>query len=315
MSDIDEIAAFWGQVDAAPRLIAQRENAVYEAVIGGQRLALRLHRAGYQSQIAIESELRWTSRMAAIGFPCPAPVAALDGAFLRAVPGGSFASAVTWVDGDAIGDGDTPLGGTLTEQTALYSAVGALIAAFHDASDTVPTGDIQRLPWDADALVGDAPTWGRFWENPTLSTAEADRLQMARARAFETLINMEAPDAGLIHADCLQENIMTTPSGLALIDFDDAGFGYRGYDLGSAMIQHHAHPNLTKLTEALLSGYRTLRPAPTVSDVFFFMSLRAMASCGWAITRCEGNAAAQRAMADRALACVEIWESARDGVP
>ncbi|MEL6587668.1 MAG: phosphotransferase, partial [Pseudomonadota bacterium] len=109
MSDIAKIAVFWGQVDEAPRLIAQRENAVYEVVVDGQRMALRHHRAGYQTRTAIESELRWTARMADIGFPCPAPVAALDGAYLRAVPGGSHASAVTWVDGGAIGDRDVPL--------------------------------------------------------------------------------------------------------------------------------------------------------------------------------------------------------------
>jgi len=309
MSDIASIAAYWGKVEVAPRLIAQRENAVYEVVIDGQRLALRHHRAGYQSRMAIESELRWTHRMASLGFPCPKPVASLDGALLKAVPGGSYASAVEWIEGVAIGSGDTPLAGDLGTQTALYSAVGALIAACHDATDAVETEDIQRMAWDADALMGDAPVWGRFWENPTLTETEADRLLRARARVYDLIVTLEAPDAGLIHADCLQENILATRLGLALIDFDDAGFGYRAYDLGTAMVQHCSHPNLDLMLDAMLASYASLRPAPDADLVKMFMAVRGMVSCGWAITRCAGDAEAQRAMAERALRCLGVWEA------
>lgn len=164
-----------------------------------------------------------------------------------------------------------------------------------------------RPAWDADALVGDTPLWGKFWENPTLSEAEADLLIEAKARAYETLMTMDTVDAGLIHADCLQENILSTPAGLALIDFDDAGFGYRGYDLGTALVQHHAHPRLALLGDALLAGYGTLRTPPSPDELRFFTMLRAMASCGWVITRGAGNLAYQRAQADRAMACVHAW--------
>ena len=309
MPDIADIAARWGAVDIQPRLIAQRENAVYEAVINGQRLALRQHRAGYQTQAAIESELRWTSRMASAGFPCPVPVAALDGRLLQVLPDGSYASAVTWIDGQAIGEGGVELGGSSEKQVALYSAVGALIAACHNATDEAKTDDLHRMAWDAEALMGNEPVWGRFWENPTLTTKEAERMLAARARAHEILTALDAPDTGLIHADCLQENILKTKDGLALIDFDDGGFGFRAYDLGTAMVQHHAHPNLEAMIDALIGGYGTLRPAPDKAMVKLFMAARGMASCGWAITRCTGDAGAQRAMADRALGCLDIWDA------
>lgn len=307
MSDLMEIAALWGAVDEAPELIAARENHVYAARIEGRKLALRVHRAGYQSRMAIESELRWTRRMADIGFPCPRPIASNDGTLLRAVHGGQYASAVSWFEGGAIGSSGEELKGTDAEIAALYSSVGALIAAFHDATDAVVTDDIQRPAWDAEALLGEEPLWGRFWENPTLSEAEAELLLRAKARAHETLVAMESADAGLIHADCLQENILATPAGLALIDFDDAGFGYRAFDLGTAMVQHHAHPRRAVLEEALLQGYGTLRVAPTMADLRFFTMLRAMASCGWVISRGAGDAAYQRGQAERALHCVRDW--------
>ncbi|MEM9852827.1 MAG: phosphotransferase [Pseudomonadota bacterium] len=305
MQELSEIAGFWGSVEEPPRLIAARENRVYEARISGARVALRLHRAGYQSRMAIESELRWMARLAEIGFPCPKPVASSDGSFLRAVQGGQYASAVSWLAGRAIGQSGEELAGSDAQLRALYASVGALIAAFHDATDAILTDDIQRPAWDAEALLGEEPLWGRFWENPTLSSSEAETLLRAKARAYDQLVELEEADAGLIHADCLQENILATPEGLALIDFDDAGFGYRDYDLGTALVQHQGHPKLALLEEALLAGYATLRTPPNLARLRFFVMLRAMASCGWAISRAAGDRALQRQQAERALRAVE----------
>lgn len=307
MSSLIDIARLWGAVDSPPELVAARENSVYACVIDGQKLALRVHRAGYQSRMAIESELRWTARLANVGFPCPRPVASVDGTLLRAVHGGTYASAVTWFDGAAIGETSRAIEGAEAEIAALYASVGALIAAFHDATDAVETADILRPAWDADALLGEEPLWGRFWENPTLSEAESELLLRVKSRAYEALVEREDADAGLIHADCLQENILATPSGLALIDFDDAGFGYRNYDLGTAMIQHFQHPKRAVIETALLAGYNTMRTAPSLADLRFFMMLRALASCGWVITRGAGDHEYQRLQADRALHCAREW--------
>lgn len=232
MPEIDDIAALWGQLDGAPEFVAARENSVYHCRIDGQSVALRLHRPGYQSYAAIQSELRWCARLADLGFPCPRPVVSDDGSYLRSVHLGGHASVVSWLDGAAIGAGDTRLQGSEAEQAALYHAVGALLAALHQATDVIQTEDLQRGSWDADTLLGEAPIWGRFWENPTLTRAEADLLLRTKARAYDLLVRQETIDAGLIHADPLQENILATPAGLALIDFDDGGFGYRAYDLG-----------------------------------------------------------------------------------
>ena len=70
MSDLPEIAAQWG-ANGPVRLIAERENAVYKILRDGTPMALRLHRAGYQSEAAILSELRWMQRLEEAGFACP----------------------------------------------------------------------------------------------------------------------------------------------------------------------------------------------------------------------------------------------------
>ena len=58
MIDLPAIAAKWG-ANGQVQLIAERENAVYKILRDGTPMAMRLHRAGYQSETSILSELRW----------------------------------------------------------------------------------------------------------------------------------------------------------------------------------------------------------------------------------------------------------------
>jgi len=248
------VAAAWGALDGVPRLIRNRENIVFEALFtDGRRAALRLHRAGYQTTQAIEAELIWTERLAEAGFPCALPLRCLNGD-LVCVTDGVAASVVTWIDADGIGENDVTYDGNEAAHCALYRDVGRLIRALHEATDAMDTGDITRPSWEREALLGDAPLWGRFWENPSLTSTEVDELQAARARAKEHLTRLD-PAVGLIHADLLQENILQNGAGLWLIDFDDSGLGYRGYDLGTALIQHAELAYLPALEAALCDGY------------------------------------------------------------
>ncbi|TMV36114.1 hypothetical protein FGG78_43935 [Thioclava sp. BHET1] len=93
------------------------------------------------------------------------------------------------------------------------------------------------------------------------------------------------------------------PEGLALIDFDDSGFGFRLYDLGTLMIQNLEEPAYPQLLAAALAGYEEIRPlgdhAALLPD---FVALRAMASCGWIVPRTAPEDARRRLYAARALA-------------
>ena len=105
----------------------------------------------------------------------------------------------------------------------------------------------------------------------------------------------------------LQENVFQTEAGLTLIDFDDAGFGYRGYDLGVCLSQHYATRHLNDLIAAVAEGYGTLRQAPSIEDIKFFLMLRGLASCGWVITRQPKKSPVQRRYAERALHLAHQW--------
>jgi Ser/Thr protein kinase RdoA (MazF antagonist) len=301
----EEAARLWGAV-GVPRLIKDRENAVYEiALPGGERAALRLHRPGYQSMGAIRSELWWMAQLAEAGVPVPRPVPTSGGALVGEVAGRA-ASVVSWVEGERIGDGATPLEADGGAVTARYRALGGLIAAMHDATDalTLPP-DFERLSWNSVAYAGDEPLWGRFWENPALSREEAELLRAARGEADAAIARHEAEgaDFGLIHADVLRENVLTDGGQLSLIDFDDSGFGFRAYDLATAEVQGLEDPMNAVASLALHEGYRAARraDAPPLGDVTLFVALRTFASCGWIVTRAAPEDPRQRFYADRAV--------------
>ena len=303
---VNEIAASWGS-DGNPKLIAERENSVYRIEISGEPAALRLHRAGYQNYSTILSELRWTTRLADAGFSCPKPIPQLNGDWVLPLVDGRFATVISWVKGNPIGASEKNFSGSITEHCDLYYGLGHLLAKLHNTTDNIETEDLRRPAWDLNGLLGKTPFWGKFWENPALSAGERKFLIYTRDAAIEYLSNIKDPDFGLIHADALQENVFLNAGALTLIDFDDAGFGYRSYDLGVPMSQHYALNYLNDLIMAIRDGYGTLRTAPSSEEIKFFLLLRCLASTGWVAERQSKKSPSQRVYVERALHSAHQW--------
>lgn len=283
--------AHWDSDGSAPSLISHRENAVYAVrLANGSPAALRLHRPGYNSAPEIASELWWMQALAARGFPVPSPLPARSGELTVPLGKDRLATMLDWAPGAPLGSGGEPLDGSPDEQAALYRQVGALLARFHEDCDALVLPlDFVRRDWDIDGLLGDQPLWGQFWEYPSLSDDDRTVVQAAHAKARTDLAAYLASgaDCGLIHADGLRENIFREGETLTLIDFDDAGFGFRLYDLAVAVSQAIDDPNYGTLSEAVLAGYasgRTLAP-DAASLMPLFAMLRCFASLGWVMPR------------------------------
>jgi Ser/Thr protein kinase RdoA (MazF antagonist) len=295
----------WGGWQVPPLLIKDRENIVYDVRLSdGARAALRLHRPGYQSGAAIEAELTWMQRLAQAGLPVPLPLRTVSGA-LTAQAGGRLASMVSWMTGAPLGAAETPLDGTSGDQAALMHRLGRLIARLHNLTDSMDLPrDLDRPRWDADGFLGPTPLWGPFWANPAFTPDELDDVQRARGLARQRLATLASggTDFGLIHADCLRENVLAEGGVLKLIDFDDAGWGFRAYDLATAVVQSLEEPHLAALVEGLIAGYRTERSLspPAQGDLVLFVMLRTFASAGWIVTRAAADDPRQRFYAARA---------------
>lgn len=300
-----EALAHWGVPEAAPRLAKFRENIVFEARLGDRgRVALRLHRPGYQSREAISAELEWTRRLAEKALPVPEPLVTRDGS-LTAAAGDRVASVVRWLPGAPIGVAERRLDGDATRQRALMRDVGRLVAGLHNATDALRLSRdlIVRPIWNAEGFLGDRPLWGRFWENPAFTDAERSLIEAARAAAWRMLPAPDAVDFGLIHADVLRENILSDGGRLSLIDFDDSGWGFRLYDLATAVVQSLEEPGLAEIVAGVIEGYaaeRALGPADQ-ARLGLFVMLRTFASAGWIATRAAQDDPRQRFYAARAI--------------
>jgi Ser/Thr protein kinase RdoA (MazF antagonist) len=293
--------------------LSHRENAVYAVEIGGKRAALRLHRPGYMSCTAIASELWWMQALATEGFACPAPLPLPDGALILEM-GAQMATMVSWVEGAAIGEGGVPLSGTLSTQCAMMERVGAQIARMHAISDglTLPAG-FERPTWDLEGMLGETPTWGPFWAHPGLT--DRDRALIAEGRAMaRAALEGQDLDTGLIHADLLRENVFTGPQGLTFIDFDDAGLGYRLYDITTTLTQSLEDPELPDLAHALLRGYDDARPlsARDIGLLPVASLLRSFAALGWVIPRYPPDHPKMPVYIARATRAVEALQKGRN---
>lgn len=277
-----EIAArFWG--GRPVRLIRNRENAVFEAELPGGRAALRLHRRGYQLDAAIWSELWWCAALAERGVGVPLALPDLDGNLLVTLPDGRKASMVAWAEGEPLGIAGQPFDMPLADLQTRHHALGELVALVHRTTQglTLPE-TFDRPRWDRAGLVGENPFWGRFWEHPAASPSQRDTLLAARRFldhriAEHAIANPVMP----IHADVLRENVLVNGDSLTLIDFDDSGWGFGLYDLGTVLSQNLYEPHYPLIRDALMQGYGT----EDTAMVEVFTLARTCASVGWTVPR------------------------------
>lgn len=284
----------WTDICGEPQLVMHRENTVFRVETKAGPAALRIHRAGYHSRQAIQSELDWMAHLALNGLAVPAPIRALNGALLVELGNGAgqkcIVDLLTWLEGAPLGKSGEPLSGSLSEQTDIFRALGTSMARLHLTSDAWRApAEFRRHAWDREGLLGDAPFWGKFWSISDCAPEETEILTAARKRAAEALDSHIAAgaDYGLIHADLVRENVLVHEGQIRMIDFDDAGYGFRMFDIATALIKNRREPHYEALKSALLSGYDSVRPRSPrdLQALPLFMLLRALSYLGWAEAR------------------------------
>ena len=280
---VDRALELWGWNGARATLIAARENAVYRVERDAGPVALRFHRQGLRSHAELQSELLWMAALAAAGLGVPAPIATKTGAMCIEIAGVKV-DALTWVDGEPMGREGCPKPTEHLEE--IYHSLGQEMAKLHIASDTwKPPVNFERHSWDKGGLLGEAPLWGRFWENPRLTSSQKALLQTAGESAFATLSHISGIlDYGLIHADLVPDNVMVEAGRIRVIDFDDGGYGFRLFDIATTLNRARRTDRYEALRSALLAGYTGEREIDLV-HLPLFQAVRAFTYVGWIATR------------------------------
>jgi Ser/Thr protein kinase RdoA (MazF antagonist) len=279
----------WDGIISAPQLFMHRENSVFKVQTTQGPAALRVHRHGYHSKEAIESEMQWMAYLASQGVMVPEPLVNRQQQFLSEVSyvGNVYiVDLLTWLDGEQLGNSTDPLSFSKTELQQIFFSLGKTIASMHEVSDAweIPRG-FKRHAWDRDGFVGENAFWGNFWNVGDITVDDRQLLLLAREKAGAELnaLRSAGADYGLIHADVVRQNILVVGTDVRVIDFDDSGFGFRMYDFATALVKNRDEPHYAAIKSSLFNGYRSLRELSPLDEhsLDLFLSLRDFAYLGW----------------------------------
>ena len=271
--------------------LAVSENATFRVEVGGAPTAvLRVHRPGYQGRPEIRSELAWIGALRAAGAVATAPPLPLCGGDAPA----SVAVAGLALHVSAFGflPGDAPAAGLVP----CFERLGEVTARLHGhARGWRRPGWFRRQRWDWAATLGEAPIWGDWRAAPDLAAdgraliGRAVRRLEARLAAYGT-----GPERfGLIHADLRLANLLADGERLAVIDFDDCGFGWFIYDFAASVSFLEHDPAVPALMAAWCAGYARVRTLAAADRAMLpdVVLLRRLVLLAW-ITSRAGSATA-----------------------
>ncbi|MFT6432291.1 MAG: Ser/Thr protein kinase RdoA (MazF antagonist) [Candidatus Azotimanducaceae bacterium] len=286
-------------------LISQSENLVYQVdTLEGQRFALRVHRPGYHSIQALESEQTWTSALNKAGILVPIGQPKPDGSYYQPVPVLNSEDIrqiglVAWLDGQSLHElVDQQQSKQQPEQAGsqllfdYINKTGTIAGLIHNQSSNwqIPTNFI-RHHLDAEGFMGDSPFWGPFWALPELSAEQTTLFSHVKQALYAYLDRLEKnqDNYSLIHADLHGGNLLVSAQDITVIDFDDAGFGWHPYELAVALFNFQDHPDFSHIYHQLIAGYLQVRSLEQnqLDQIPVFLLIRALAAIGWCHHRRE----------------------------
>ena len=293
------LAAYGCHPAAEVRLLNVSENATYlvDDPDNGPSV-LRVHRLGYHTDAEIASELEWMDALRAeAGIRTPRVLAATDGRRVVTVtdePGGAGRACTPGGAGRDGGEQRTVvrfefLPGTepADDSAEHFAELGEITARMHrHARQWARPADFTRFAWGYDEAFGSVARWGRWQDGIGVGTEERevlgrlDATLRARLAAFGT-----GPHRyGLIHADTRLANLLVDDGGrVSVIDFDDCGFGWYLYDVGTSVSFFEHEPQVPGLIDAWLTGYRRAAElsAADEAEIWTFILFRRLLLVAW----------------------------------
>jgi len=276
----------WGHSpQATASLINLSENATYrvdEPATGGKTI-LRIHRVGYHSMEAINSELQWmTALRRDAGIEAPEPIPAKDGRLIQLLRSPDLADPRHAVMFKFM-SGSEPAEDGLKEPFVRLGEVSARMH-LHARTWPLPPGFTRHI-WDYETSLGSRPHWGRWQDGMGLTPhrlAALERLSLAIKRRLERF-GMGGERFGLVHADIRLANLLVEGERTKVIDFDDCGFSWYLYDLGTALSFLEHRPDVPDLVAAWLTGYRKVAAlsAEDEAEIPTFIMLRRLLLVAW----------------------------------
>ncbi len=288
---VNSVLHRWGlSADSGLSLLCISENATFRAddPERDRPVVFRVHRPGYHGYDEIVSELAWindlrTNRV--VETPCPLEdrEGELVASFrhrgeLRYLVAFEFMPGVEPGESDDLNDG--------------FRQLGEITARLHQHArcwQTPPGFD--RKVWNFETMLGSQPHWGD-WRNALGLDPDGENLLAGCVSLLSRQLDEygAGPERfGLIHADLRLANLLAEDGRLAVIDFDDCGFGWYLYDFAAAISFIETSPQIPALQQAWVQGYRkvaSLSPRDE-SAIPMFIMLRRLLLTAWIASHAE----------------------------
>lgn len=248
-------------------LQAVRHVTYHVETIDDQQFNLRICPAAPNTEQLLSDELLWLDHVSSqTNLQVPTPIRNYAGDFVTVTLSGSYYACVfRWIEGQSVTDVFTP--------QQLFN-LGRTIAMLHACVRTFPSRADQsfRADFYYDArLIEEHRTWLAV-PHPTRTLAQSTLVDAAIAyvlNAFADLGN-DIAHFGIIHADIHVGNVLQKGTDIAIIDFEQLGWGYYGYDLAVLYTElaHMASNNLHNW-DMVLAGYQAIAPLPFPNQAIF----------------------------------------------
>ncbi len=288
----DALAAYGGHPAASVELLNVSENATFLVTDPDTGPSvLRVHRLGYHTEPEIVSELAWMDALRAeAGVRTPRVIPAADGRRVVTVPepGGQnrrYCVRFEFLPGTEPGGAQNP-GEEPALAAAHFAELGEITARMHrHAREWDRPAGFTRFHWDYAAAFGPQARWGRWQDGIGVGSPERailarlDSTLQARLQAFGS-----GPERyGLVHADTRLANLLVHDGLVSVIDFDDAGFSWYLYDLGTSVSFFEHEPQVPGLVGAWLEGYRRAGrlSAAEEAEIWTFIMFRRLLLVAW----------------------------------
>ena len=223
----------------------------------GTKYALRININSTRTVENMKGEIEWVRHLnRTSGIHTPTPIATVkDDYIVSALHADSgqtlYGLMYSWLDGEELGDEPT---------LSQLHEVGRAIATLHQESTDFALSADAALPTFNDFF------WGTedflFSDKSVLSDTDRALIQQAHDLIMQFTNDLyQNSKVHIIHADMHGWNLMWNEDQLSVFDFDDCGYGVEAQDLAVTLY----YLDTPEQDEALLNGYKSVRPLPTYS--------------------------------------------------
>ena len=223
----------------------------------GAKYALRININSTRTVENMKGEIEWVRHLnRTSGIHTPTPIATVkDNYIVSALHADSgqtlYGVMYSWLEGEELGDEPT---------LSQLHEVGRAIATLHQESTDFAVSADAVLPTFNDFF------WGTedflFSDKSVLSDTDRALIQQAHDLIMQFTNDLyQNSKVHIIHADMHGWNLMWNEDQLSVFDFDDCGYGVEAQDLAVTLY----YLDTPEQDEALLNGYKSVRPLPTYS--------------------------------------------------